>query len=106
MPAFIKKFHDYPEIVNAVKEYERLDTIEAASVYVLDKACTTWTHFPDDGDYMRRDHGLTKKHEIHDWAVRKREKIARKLQVEPPEEIMRVYEESFEELKALFMTKT
>jgi len=102
MPSFIKKFQDYPEIISAVKDYERLDSVEAAAVYILDKACTTWTHFPDKGAYMRRDHGLTKKHEIGGWAARKREKISRKLKVEAPEEIMRIYEQSFEELKELF----
>lgn len=94
-------FANYPELKGALYEYEKLDTPEAATVFVLDKACTTWTHHADNGSHARTK-GLHKKEHIEKWAKSKREAFERRLNVKPPERILEIYEESFEALKGLY----
>jgi putative hydrolase of HD superfamily len=101
---FEKLFANYPELKNAVHEYERLDTSEAAAVFVLDKACTTWTHFHDGGKYARSERGLKNRSDIEDWAERARTKTVARLNVQPPQAILDVFEASFEQLANLYKT--
>ena len=98
---FDEIFVEYPDLRNAMHEYERLDTPEAATVFVLDKACTTWTHHADAGEHARAK-GLHVKAHIEAWARSKREAFERRLKVKPPQRILDIYEESFEALKGLY----
>jgi 5'-deoxynucleotidase YfbR-like HD superfamily hydrolase len=96
-------FAHYPELKNAMYEYEKLNTPEAATVFVLDKACTTWTwlhHRNVKSHSVER--GITKKVDVERWADRQRAKFQSRLKVQPPRKILDVYEQSFEALKELF----
>lgn len=95
-------FADYPDIKQALHEYEKLDTPEAATVFVLDKACTTWTHHADKALYAKQVRGLHRKSDIDAWSERQRRKFEQRLTVPPPEAILKLYDDSFAELKALF----
>jgi len=99
---FGRVFAGYPMLREAVEEYERLDTPEAVSVFILDKACTTWTHFPDNAEHARNERGLETRQDIEEWGERMRTKIKSRVKVEPPQAIMDVYEASFSELAALY----
>lgn len=99
---FDQLFKDYPDLRTALDEYERLDTPEAATVFVLDKACTTWTHFHDGAKHARRARNLHKQADIEAWAERQRRKIATRLKVQAPPAVMDIYEASFEALKGLY----
>jgi 5'-deoxynucleotidase YfbR-like HD superfamily hydrolase len=94
-------FARYPAIKNAMYEYEKLDTPEAATVFVLDKASTTWTHHADSGAYARECNVVTKA-DVEAWAERQRKKFATRLRVMPPEKILEIYEASFEALRGLY----
>lgn len=94
-------FSNYPELRKAMHDYEKLDSLEAASVFVLDKACTTWTHHPDKAVYART-RGITKKSDVEAWANRQREKFKVRLKVTPPQKILDIYEDSFEALSGLY----
>lgn len=98
---FDELFSDYPELKAALYEYDKLDSTEAAIVFVLDKACTTWTHHPDKGAYAR-ERDITTKADVHRWAERQRAKINARLAVVPPEPIMTIYEQSFHALEELY----
>lgn len=98
---FDKLFAAYPELRQAMHDYEKLDTPEAATVYVLDKACTTWTHHPDKGANARELH-VTTKADVHAWSRRTREKFYARLKVMPPQAVLDVYEASFKALEKLY----
>lgn len=100
---FDKVFANYPELKNAMHDYEKLDTPEAATVFVLDKACTTWTwlHHPDLENHSAI-RGIKTRADIERWMDRQREKLANRLKVQPPTEIMNVYTESFNAMKELY----
>lgn len=94
-------FAAYPELREAMHEYDKLNTPEAAAVFVLDKACTTWTHHPDKGAYARQCN-ITTKADVAAWANRLRDKITRRLKVQPPQTILDIYEQSFHALEDLY----
>lgn len=94
-------FAQYPALKQAMYDYEKLDTSEAATVFVLDKACTTWTHHPDNAAYIRT-RGVESKNDVEAWGERQRQKFHNRLKVMPPQKILDIYEQSFEALKDLF----
>lgn len=98
---FDELFADYPELRNALREYDKLDSPEAATVFVLDKACTTWTHHPDKTTYARQ-RGINTRADVRAWANRQRTKITDRLQVQPPQKIFDIYDQSFQELEDLY----
>ncbi len=98
---FDEVFAKYPELREAMYQYERLDTPEAATVFVLDKACTTWTHHPHRAEYARRNNIHTKE-DVEAWAERQRVKFSDRLNAEPPKAILEIYEQSFVALKELY----
>lgn len=85
---------NYPDVLAVWHEYERLDTPEAATVFVLDKACTTWTHFHDHGANLRQ-LGVTNRQGIEAWHQKIMRKIEKRLQAQPPAVIMTILHESF-----------
>jgi 5'-deoxynucleotidase YfbR-like HD superfamily hydrolase len=99
---FDKLFADYPLLRDAMYDYDRLDTPEAATVFVLDKACTTWTHIHDQANHAKTKRNITTSQQVEDWAERQRQKIAKRLKVQPPKAILDIYEESFLKLRELF----
>lgn len=103
MGIFRETFAHYPELLDAVDEYEKLDTPEAATVFVLDKACTTWTwlHHPNVQSHAKKRNTDTKA-DIQAWGERQRQKFAERLKVYPPQPILDIFEESFTALKGIF----
>lgn len=99
---FNKLFEQYPVLRNAVDEYERLDTAEAAAIFVLDKACTTWTHHHDKGMYARTTRNLKTRADIKEWASRIREKVQQRVKTDIPQPFVEVLDKSFEALEGLF----
>ncbi len=99
---FDEVFQSYPELKDAMYEYEKLDTVEAATVYVLDKACTTWTHHADKGAYAKIDRGIMTKAQVDAWAERQRKRFEKHLNIQPPAQVMAIFESSFEALKGLY----
>lgn len=95
-------FAKYPEIKNAMYEYDKLDTLEAATVFVLDKACTAWTHHADNGEHARTNMSLNTRADIKKWADVKRDAIKKRLKVAPPAGIMEMYEDSVKALLELY----
>lgn len=100
---FNELFADYPELKKAMHDYEKLDTPEAATVFVLDKACTTWTwlHHPDMKSHAVV-RGINTKADVEAWMNRQRKKFAARLKVEPPRAVMNIYETSFNAMKELY----
>lgn len=101
MAEFDKVFAIYPELMQALYDYEKLDTPEAATVFVLDKACTTWTHHWDKAQYAR-ERNIRTKADVAAWAERQRDKFQHRLKVMPPQKIIDIYEASFLELQNLY----
>lgn len=100
---FDRVFVKYPELKKALYEYEALDTPEAATVFVLDKACTTWTHHTHEAKYAKVMNIKTKA-DVAAWAGRQRAKFSARLKVKPPQKILDIYEESFQALADLYET--
>lgn len=103
----IKEFDDvfvkYPQLQEALHEYDRLDTPEAATIFVLDKACTTWTWIHhNDLERHKINRSITTKADVDLWSDRQTQKFANRLNAQPPERILSIYQESFEELKRRF----
>jgi 5'-deoxynucleotidase YfbR-like HD superfamily hydrolase len=99
---FDKLFAGYPLLKDAMYEYDKLDTPEAATVFVLDKACTTWTHMHDRAQYVKTQRDITSQQHVEAWAERQRQKMQKRLKVMPPQAILDVFEESFVALKGVF----
>lgn len=97
-------FAKYPQLKSAMHEYDRLDTPEASTVFVLDKACTTWTwiHHSDLEGHKTNRH-ITTKADVEAWAARQNQKFEKRLKIYPPQKILDVYKDSFEELKGHFV---
>lgn len=95
-------FQSYPPLRDAMYDYEKLDTPEAVSVFVLDKACTTWTHHYDRAENARTNRGLLSKNDVAAWADRVRVKINSRVHIPVPTPIMNIFEESFISLQELF----
>ena len=91
---FQQLFGDHPTIVKDLEDYEKLDNQESAFVYVLDKACTVWTHFFDAGSNLR-ELGILKRADIDTWYERLQAKIANNLVAEPPQIAYEILEQSF-----------
>ncbi len=89
---------DYPYILRANEEYERLDSPEAATVFVLDKTCTIWAHFHDDGDNLHS-LGVETKADIDRWYNTTKQKIKTRLHADPPQKIYEIFEKSFLEMR-------
>jgi 5'-deoxynucleotidase YfbR-like HD superfamily hydrolase len=98
---FDELFRRYPALKTALRDYERLDTPEAAAVFVLDKACTTWTHHHDKGASLRQLE-VTNRAEVIAWADRVRTKLQLRLKVMPPQTVLDVCEDSFIQLQELY----
>lgn len=82
----------HPALLEAYEAYERLDSPEAATVYVLDKCSTTWTHFWDAGADIHSK--MSKPKELDEHHDRQLTKIHTRLQAEPPQVIYDIYEAS------------
>ncbi len=95
---FKELLHDYPDILETYDSYERLDTVEAATVFVLDKTCTIWNHFHNDGDTLF-ENGVKSKSDIDMWYERTRNKIIKRLKKEPPEAVNKLFEDSFQKMR-------
>lgn len=89
---------DYPSLLSALKEYEGLDTPEAATVYVLDKACTIWTHFWDEGDNLHH-RGAKTRADIDRWHVTQMEKLHKRLHTLPPQIILDIFTDSHKKMR-------
>ena len=96
---FKDMFSAHTTISDDLEEYERLNSPEAAFVYVLDKACTVWTHFFDAGENLR-DLGILKRADIDLWYARLQKKIEANLHCEPPEVANEILEQSFKRMRA------
>ncbi len=97
-------FARYPALRQAMYDYEKLDTPEAATVFVLDKACPAWTHHVDNGLHARQK-GLVTVEQVDQWAQRKREAFSARLAAQPPERILDIFEESYQSLRALYVAE-
>ncbi len=99
--AALKEFEelmsDYPDLLAAFHDYERLDTPEAATVFVLDKTCTIWTHFHDTGSNLKAQ-GIMSRDDIRDWHTKAVHKICTRLQVDPPPVILQIFEDSYKKM--------
>lgn len=102
MTQFNKLFAQFPGLIGAMHEYEKLDTPEAATIFVLDKACTTWTHFHDEAHHLRTERNIVNSQDVAGWADRQRTKFNARLQVNPPQIILDIYEDSFAELQRFY----
>ena len=89
---------DHPALLRAYETYELLDTREAATVFVLDKSCTIWTHFHDNGKNLY-DIGIHSKADIDQWYEAQRQKIKKRLRAEPPEKVYELFHDSFLEMR-------
>lgn len=88
-----KRLQDYPALLTALREYEKLDTPEAATVYVLDKACTIWPHFWDKGKSLHT-RGARTRVEIDTWHETQQQKLKGRLKTMPPQVILDIFEAS------------
>lgn len=95
---FKELIQDYPDILEAYDSYERLDTVEAATVFVLDKTCTIWNHFHNNGDTLF-ENGVKSKSDIDMWYERTKNKIKKRLKKEPPEAVHKLFEDSFQKMR-------
>lgn len=95
-------FANYPSLAAALHEYEKLDTPEAATIFVLDKACTTWTHFHDGGEYLRVERGIATLQDLGERADVQRLKLKNRLKAQPPRAVMDVYDNSLRKMEELF----
>lgn len=91
---FNEMFTNYPAITEDLELYERLDTPEATFVYVLDKACTVWTHFFDNATNLRA-LGIHSRGDIDQWYERLQQKIARNTRCTPPAICTEILDQSF-----------
>lgn len=98
MSEFNGAFEAYPELVALLSGYERLDTPEAATVYVLDKACATWTHHHDDGNHLRGKRQIRDPADLQGWRDRQHKKMVQRLHAQPPNVIFEIFEQSFKYL--------
>ena len=96
---FATRFEKYPYIVDMLRQYERLDTQEAATVFLLDKACTTWTHFPDHGAYLPT-RKIIRTEDVDMWHDKQWHKFLTRVKVHPPQPIIDIYHASFDKMKA------
>ncbi len=95
---FKQMFAGYPLILDDVEEYEKLDCPESAFVYVLDKACTVWTHFFDAGANLR-ELGILSRRETDTWFERLQAKISHNLNAQPPQVAYEILEQSFARMR-------
>lgn len=98
-----ERLSDHPALLAVLEDYERLDSAEAATVYVLDKCSTTWTHFWDEGADIRSK--MSKPIELDAHHNRQIAKIHARLRVEPPQVIYDIYEASHTKMKDDLFTK-
>ena len=87
----------YPEILALYDSYERLDSPEAATVFVLDKTCTIWKHFHNNGEILHQQ-SVIKRPQIEEWYEVTTWKIADRLRVAAPVEVMELFEESYRKM--------
>lgn len=84
------KLSSHPALLSTLESYERLNSAESATVYVLDKCSTTWTHFWDEGADIRSK--MSKPIELDAHHNRQLAKIHERLHAEPPQVIYDIYE--------------
>lgn len=89
---------DYPDILSALDDYERLDTSEAATVFVLDKTCTIWTHFHNNGKVLKQQ-GAISREQIEQWHDVTKWKISKRLKVGPPVEVLELFQSSYMKMR-------
>lgn len=93
-----QRLESYPALLRTLSDYEKLDTPEAATVYVLDKACTIWTHFWDEGKSLHSRGAKTRK-DIDRWHNTQMEKLHKRLKVMPPQVILDIFEDSHKKMR-------
>ena len=98
----IKEFkillRDYPDLLQAYDEFEKLDNVESATVFVLDKTCTIWSHFHDGGDNLFNN-GVKNKTDIETWYENTKKKIKNRIKAEPSELIYELFDKSYIEMR-------
>ena len=98
------KLRKYPSLLSGLKEYEALDTPEAATVYVLDKTCTIWTHFWDSGESLHS-RGAASRDDIDIWYKTQQDKLQKRLKVMPPQIVLDIFADSYGKMrKELFQS--
>lgn len=106
-PEFLSVLSKYPVLISELEEYEKLDSPEAATIFILDKASTTWTHFWDKGSHLRGPRMIRSRRDLQKWHDTQLEKIEARLQVKAPKIIYEIYEQSFEKMRdELFLSPT
>jgi 5'-deoxynucleotidase YfbR-like HD superfamily hydrolase len=100
---FDELFQRYPALKQAMYDYDQLDTQEAATIFVLDKACTAWTHHHDKGANLRRRDVVTRA-DVASWANRVHVKLQSRLKVMPPQPVLDLLDDSFARLEELYET--
>ncbi len=70
-------------------------------IFVLDKACTTWTYHAQGVSYAE-DKSLYSKADVDRWAATARDKFKARLATDPPKAIYGIFEESYRALRELF----
>lgn len=98
-----KRLQDYPALLVVLRQYEKLDTPESASVYVLDKACTIWTHFWDRGASLHA-RGITQQADIDVWYETQQRKLHDRLKSQPPAAILDIFERSYQKMRTELFT--
>lgn len=93
-----ERLRHYPSLLLALKEYEALDTPEAATVYVLDKTCTIWTHFWDGGKSLHS-RGAASRNDIDIWYKTQQNKLQKRLKVMPPQIILDIFTDSYGKMR-------
>lgn len=99
-----QRLANHPALLVALHEYERLDTPESAFVFVLDKACTIWTHFHDNGSSLHS-RGATTRAIIDEWYSKQIEKIQNRLKIVPPQVVLDIFSESHNALRKELFNK-
>jgi putative hydrolase of HD superfamily len=98
MATLQRRFEQYPALLELLGNYEALDTPEAATVYVLDKTCTIWTHFWDAGANLH-DRGVRTRAGIDTWYRTQQKKLDVRLKVQPPTVILTIFESSYKKMR-------
>lgn len=92
------RLHDYPALLDDLRSYEKFDTPEAATIWVVDKTATIWTHFWDQGQSLHS-RGAETRVNIDSWHDNQMDKLQKRLKVMPPQVILDIFESSHQKMK-------
>lgn len=97
LPILREKLRNYPSILREFDNYSRLDSREAAIVFILDKAYPNWTHFHDSGSDLKS-LGARTREDFDAWYSRVVEKIDKRLNIDAPKEAIWILRDSYEKV--------